>query len=111
MVDYIFFEGYIWGHPTQPLIDSLPMSPNPISQGFDLIILSDLIFNHSQVRSVVLPPSIQYPHTHYGMPARCPPKNMRRCLKGSLTNRIRRACTNCASVLHTPPSAPRSPRF
>jgi len=41
--------GYIWGHSTQPLLDSLPMSPVSVAkQGFDLIILSDLVFNHSQ---------------------------------------------------------------
>ncbi|KAJ6493670.1 nicotinamide N-methyltransferase [Mycena vitilis] len=36
--------GYIWGNPVQPLLDAVP-SP---ADGFHLIILSDLVFNHSQ---------------------------------------------------------------
>ncbi|KAF9003041.1 hypothetical protein BDQ17DRAFT_1399955 [Cyathus striatus] len=35
--------GYIWGRPVQPLLNALPLS-----RRFNLIILSDLIFNHSQ---------------------------------------------------------------
>jgi len=47
--DRVSVMGYIWGNPTQILLDSLPTSPIPPSkQGFDLIILSDLVFNHSQ---------------------------------------------------------------
>lgn len=37
-------QGYIWGRDTQPLRNVLP----PGSIGFDVIILSDLIFNHSE---------------------------------------------------------------
>ncbi|KAF5313942.1 hypothetical protein D9619_013108 [Psilocybe cf. subviscida] len=37
-------HGYIWGQDVKPLLGALP-SPNT---KFDLIILSDLIFNHSQ---------------------------------------------------------------
>ncbi len=37
-------QGYIWGHDTKPLRNILP----PGSAGFDVVILSDLIFNHSQ---------------------------------------------------------------
>ncbi|KAJ7449599.1 putative methyltransferase-domain-containing protein [Mycena latifolia] len=37
-------QGYIWGHPVQPLLDVLP----PGADGFHLIIMSDLVFNHSQ---------------------------------------------------------------
>ncbi|KAF4564510.1 nicotinamide n-methyltransferase [Pleurotus pulmonarius] len=40
-------QGYIWGHPVKPLLSSLNSEP-PLSAKFDLIILSDLIFNHSQ---------------------------------------------------------------
>jgi nicotinamide N-methyltransferase len=55
--------GYIWGHPVDPLLRAL--LPDPSHAGaeagddspdarsgpsFDLILLSDLIFNHSQVR-------------------------------------------------------------
>lgn len=54
-------QGYIWGHSPEPLLKALP----PSSPKFDLIILSDLIFNHSQVchlpsentRAHALPPS------------------------------------------------------
>ncbi|KAG7087235.1 hypothetical protein E1B28_013216 [Marasmius oreades] len=37
-------QGYIWGTPVHSLLDAFP----PLAEGFDLIILSDLIFNHSQ---------------------------------------------------------------
>ncbi|TRM67140.1 putative methyltransferase-domain-containing protein [Schizophyllum amplum] len=37
-------QGYIWGTPVAPLLEKLPAG----RQGFDLVILSDLIFNHSQ---------------------------------------------------------------
>lgn len=40
-------KGYIWGRPVKPLLDALRTSER--ASGFDLIILSDLIFNHSQV--------------------------------------------------------------
>ena len=40
-----FDKGYIWGRPVHPLLEPLSLS----SPKFDLIILSDLIFNHSQV--------------------------------------------------------------
>ena len=46
-----FTKGYIWGHSIHPLLASLSIPSIP-KQGFDLIILSDLVFNHSQVRSV-----------------------------------------------------------
>ncbi|GLB43079.1 putative S-adenosyl-L-methionine-dependent protein methyltransferase that trimethylates the N-terminal glycine 'Gly- 2' of elongation factor 1-alpha, before also catalyzing the mono- and dimethylation of 'Lys-3' [Lyophyllum shimeji] len=42
----ISIQGYIWGRSVNPLLDALPnIGTLP---GFDLIILSDLIFNHSQ---------------------------------------------------------------
>ncbi|KAF8216371.1 putative methyltransferase-domain-containing protein [Mycena galopus ATCC 62051] len=37
-------RGYIWGHPVEPLLDVLPSG----SDRFDLVIMSDLVFNHSQ---------------------------------------------------------------
>ena len=40
-------QGYIWGHPVEPLLELLPGDSE--EKAFDLIILSDLIFNHSQV--------------------------------------------------------------
>ncbi|KAJ3561319.1 hypothetical protein NP233_g10266 [Leucocoprinus birnbaumii] len=42
--DRICVKGYIWGQDVQPLLDLL----SPANTGFDVIILSDLIFNHSQ---------------------------------------------------------------
>lgn len=39
--------GYIWGAP----VDKLLSAASPEGDKYDLIILSDLIFNHSQVRS------------------------------------------------------------
>ena len=44
--------GYVWGNPVDPLFDALlpDTSTQVAGTGFDLIILSDLIFNHSQVR-------------------------------------------------------------
>ncbi|KAF8840293.1 hypothetical protein BDN67DRAFT_968794 [Paxillus ammoniavirescens] len=43
----VTIQGYIWGQPVDSLIAALPPDREP-SRGFDLIILSDLIFNHSQ---------------------------------------------------------------
>ncbi|KAI0353398.1 hypothetical protein OH77DRAFT_1458476 [Trametes cingulata] len=42
----VHVEGYIWGHPVEPLLSLLPSDSD--EKAFDLIILSDLIFNHSQ---------------------------------------------------------------
>ncbi|KAI0317798.1 putative methyltransferase-domain-containing protein [Amylostereum chailletii] len=41
-------QGYIWGQRVEPLLQSLAEVPEGKPQGFDLIIMSDLIFNHSQ---------------------------------------------------------------
>ena len=45
-------KGYIWGTPVEKLISAVP-SQSESNEGqegcYDLIILSDLIFNHSQV--------------------------------------------------------------
>ncbi|RDB18927.1 Protein N-methyltransferase NNT1 [Hypsizygus marmoreus] len=43
----ISVKGYIWGRPVQPLLDELG-STEGLNSGFDLVILSDLVFNHSQ---------------------------------------------------------------
>ncbi|KAJ7207289.1 nicotinamide N-methyltransferase [Mycena haematopus] len=37
-------QGYIWGRPVGPLLRGLPSG----SDRFDLVIMSDLVFNHSQ---------------------------------------------------------------
>ncbi|PIL27335.1 hypothetical protein GSI_10482 [Ganoderma sinense ZZ0214-1] len=42
----VVVQGYIWGHPVTPLLEHLPHDQP--DRGFDLMILSDLIFNHSQ---------------------------------------------------------------
>ncbi|KAJ6621369.1 putative methyltransferase-domain-containing protein [Mycena sp. CBHHK59/15] len=42
-------QGYIWGHAVQPLLSALPTKAG----GFHLIILSDLVFNHSQHDSLL----------------------------------------------------------
>ncbi|KAF8556676.1 nicotinamide N-methyltransferase [Imleria badia] len=43
----VLTKGYIWGKPVDTLIAALPQDRESC-RGFDLIILSDLIFNHSQ---------------------------------------------------------------
>ncbi|KAG2067284.1 hypothetical protein BDR04DRAFT_1129677 [Suillus decipiens] len=43
--DHVETQGYIWGHPVDNIMRALPKDT---STGFHLIILSDLIFNHSQ---------------------------------------------------------------
>ncbi|KAI0367207.1 hypothetical protein BV20DRAFT_1024854 [Pilatotrama ljubarskyi] len=42
----VHVQGYIWGQPVEPLLAVLPDESD--GKAFDLIILSDLIFNHSQ---------------------------------------------------------------
>ncbi|KAF9077213.1 nicotinamide N-methyltransferase [Rhodocollybia butyracea] len=49
--DRVAVQGYIWGHAVDPLLDLLNSPPSNVpsdKNAFDLIILSDLIFNHSQ---------------------------------------------------------------
>jgi nicotinamide N-methyltransferase len=62
--------GYVWGSPVDPLIAALlpdtatDADTNPDlgpSTRFDLILLSDLIFNHSQVRH-------HHHHHHHHLP-------------------------------------------
>ncbi|KAG1824616.1 putative methyltransferase-domain-containing protein [Suillus subaureus] len=43
--DHVETQGYIWGHPVDNIMRALPKDA---STGYHLIILSDLIFNHSQ---------------------------------------------------------------
>lgn len=38
-------EGYLWGATSEKLLSYLPQSHDP---GFDLLILADLLFNHSE---------------------------------------------------------------
>ncbi|TFK35131.1 nicotinamide N-methyltransferase [Crucibulum laeve] len=70
-------KGYIWGHPVAPLLDSIPFNVDSESQQFDLIILSDLIFNHSQHKAMLqscqlalsatsnVPPSVLVFYSHH----------------------------------------------
>lgn len=42
-------QGYIWGHDPQPLFDA----PNQNGEKFDVVIMSDLIFNHSEHEKLI----------------------------------------------------------
>ncbi|RMZ31149.1 hypothetical protein D0859_04742 [Hortaea werneckii] len=44
-------EGYLWGAPATEIERHLPTSDQ--TQGFDLLILADLLFNHSEHRKLV----------------------------------------------------------
>ena len=44
-------QGYIWGRSVDKLLDLLSKDSGD-STGFDVIIMSDLVFNHSQVRDL-----------------------------------------------------------
>ncbi|KZS89768.1 nicotinamide N-methyltransferase [Sistotremastrum niveocremeum HHB9708] len=47
--DRVSVQGHIWGKPVEPLFESIRDSkPHEAGGGFDMIILSDLVFNHSQ---------------------------------------------------------------
>ena len=48
----IVAEGYLWGNPPSSLTDHLPSSA--AERGFDLLILADLLFNHSEHTRLVL---------------------------------------------------------
>jgi len=43
----IFVEGYIWGNDYEPLLEKIRTKDQPTKK-FDLIILSDLVFNHTE---------------------------------------------------------------
>ena len=44
------FQGYLWGHAVDSLLSQLPISLSPDEKplGFDLLILADVLFNHSE---------------------------------------------------------------
>ncbi|KAI6024261.1 putative methyltransferase-domain-containing protein [Pisolithus marmoratus] len=70
-------QGYIWGHKVYDLLAALPPTRESW-RAFDLIILSDLVFNHSQhdalLRTCELcltPPSGQYHELPSNKPAPC----------------------------------------
>lgn len=47
----IVAEGYTWGASPLPLLSHLPPSKSP--SGFDILILADLLFNHSEHSKLV----------------------------------------------------------
>lgn len=57
MRDNVHIEGYLWGSDVKPLLDAVQGQKEAGSEEkakFDLVILSDLVFNHSQVWDQVL---------------------------------------------------------
>ena len=51
----IVAEGYVWGQSVEHLLAHLDDSPAAaVGRGFDLLILADLLFNHSEHRKLVL---------------------------------------------------------
>jgi EEF1A N-terminal glycine/lysine methyltransferase len=50
---HVSVMGYVWGQPVEPLLAFLDADGGGRG-GFDLILLSDLIFNHSQVHTLFL---------------------------------------------------------
>jgi EEF1A N-terminal glycine/lysine methyltransferase len=50
----IVVEGYLWGNPPSNLTAHLPSSGSGSAAGFDLLILADLLFNHSEHRKLVI---------------------------------------------------------
>lgn len=54
LLDRSSFQGYIWGHSVDKLTRALPTATDASNPGFHLIILSDLIFNHSQVSMTIV---------------------------------------------------------
>jgi EEF1A N-terminal glycine/lysine methyltransferase len=51
-LDNIVAEGYLWGNPPSTLTDHLASST--AEPGFDLLILADLLFNHSEHTRLVV---------------------------------------------------------
>jgi EEF1A N-terminal glycine/lysine methyltransferase len=51
-LDNIVAEGYLWGNPPYSLTNHLPSSTE--DSGFDLLILADLLFNHSEHTKLVI---------------------------------------------------------
>lgn len=49
----IFAEGYLWGADPSPLLSHLSHSPEGKKDGFDVLILADLLFNHSEHTKLV----------------------------------------------------------
>lgn len=46
-------EGYLWGAPMSTLTSHLPANAEAHASGFDLLILADLLFNHSEHRKLL----------------------------------------------------------
>jgi EEF1A N-terminal glycine/lysine methyltransferase len=45
--------GYLWGANPAPLLSHIPTTTSSEAQGFDLLLLPDLLFNHSQHRALL----------------------------------------------------------
>lgn len=48
-------QGFVWGHSPKPLLDHLSLTndADKPQEGYDLLLLSDLVFNHSQHPALV----------------------------------------------------------
>ncbi|KAI0646123.1 putative methyltransferase-domain-containing protein [Trametes meyenii] len=66
----VHVEGYIWGHPVEPLLRLLP-DDSCAQKAFDLIILSDLIFNHSQHDAMLKSCELALARSNKPQPAPC----------------------------------------
>ncbi|RKF80718.1 Protein N-terminal and lysine N-methyltransferase efm7 [Golovinomyces cichoracearum] len=53
MKDRIAVEGYCWGADCQALLDHLPSIQGEMRPGFDIIIMADVLFNHSEHQKLV----------------------------------------------------------
>jgi nicotinamide N-methyltransferase len=46
-------HGYLWGAPPEEILEYLPSQTNGVAAGFDVLILADLLFNHSEHAKLV----------------------------------------------------------
>jgi hypothetical protein len=104
-------QGYIWGQPIGPLLQELPpVSAGP--KGFDLIILSDLIFNHSQVSPFIATYSVITSINTNIISARCTAQHLRKRPPVRFTELgldLDLATAPGARLLHAPPAPLRRP--
>jgi len=62
-------QGHTWGKDVKPLLAPLSTDPSsPVSHKFDVILLSDLIFNHSQHRALLQTCEAALEASHSGAP-------------------------------------------
>lgn len=55
--DIVAVRGYVWGRDVEPLLAATATDGDAQRAKFDLILLSDLVFNHSEVGA---PPLVAY---------------------------------------------------